>query len=244
MKIIPAIDIIDGRCVRLTQGQFEQVTRYPLSPIKQAKLFEDAGIEYLHLVDLDGAKSGSPKNLKVLEAIATSTQLRVDYGGGLRTVENVEHAKNAGAYQVNLGTAILQSASMRELLIQRFGSHFLIAALDVKDGIVKTSGWTSSTNLSLKETINLLLQAGFCNFTVTDISQDGMLSGAAFDLYQQLLQQFPSLNLTASGGVSSVTELERLSSLPLYGAIVGKALYERVISLNDIKNFVACSPNE
>jgi len=239
MIIIPAIDIIEGVCVRLTKGNFDKVDRYPNSPLEQAKRFEELGATHLHLIDLDGAKVGSCKNLSVLEKICTNTSLKVDFGGGLRTTASIVAARDAGANRVNLGSALLKDSEQPKRWTEEFGSDFLIAALDADNGFLKSNGWLKNSRFHLIDVIESLTEAGIQQFTVTDISRDGMLLGPAFELYAMLLNTFPQINLTASGGVSKADDIAQLGTLPLYGTIVGKAIYEEKISMNELKNLLA-----
>ncbi|RPH34388.1 MAG: 1-(5-phosphoribosyl)-5-[(5-phosphoribosylamino)methylideneamino]imidazole-4-carboxamide isomerase [Bacteroidales bacterium] len=226
MLIIPAIDIIDGKCVRLRKGDYTQTIFYDLSPTDQAKKFEQMGYKYLHLVDLDGAKNGKPQNLKVLENICLNTNLIVDFGGGIRVCEDVSQIINLGASQVNLGTILLSKPELGSELMGKFGSERLIAAIDCEKLKVKTHGWTENSNQDIFSTIEAIKNLGFLNFTVTDISKDGMMLGPAFELYQNILKQFPDIRLRASGGVSSEYDIEILKILNLESVIVGKMLYE------------------
>ncbi len=230
MLIIPAIDIIEGRCVRLRKGDFNQTTFYELSPLDQAKKFEDLGYKNLHLVDLDGAKLGKPLNLKVLEDICLNTNLIVDFGGGIRGCEDINIVINSGASQVNLGTILLSSMEIGFELINRFGTEKLIAALDCENLKIKTHGWKENSNQNIFSTIESISKMGFKNFTVTDISKDGMLQGPNLELYKEILIRYPNINLRASGGVSSMNDINLLNELNLQGVIVGKAIYEELIN--------------
>jgi len=230
MLIIPAIDIIEGRCVRLRKGDFNQTTFYELTPLDQAKKFEDLGYKNLHLVDLDGAKLGKPHNLKVLEYMCQKTNLLIDFGGGIRSCEDINIVINSGASQVNLGTILLSSMEIGFELINRFGTEKLIAALDCENFKIKTHGWKENSNQNIFSVIESISNLGFKNFTVTDISKDGMLLGPAYELYKEILIRFSNINLRASGGVSSIKDINLLNELNLEGAIVGKALYEGLIN--------------
>lgn len=230
MLIIPAIDIIGGRCVRLRKGDYTQSTFYDLSTTDQAKKFEQMGYKYLHLVDLDGAKHGKPQNLKALEGICLNTKLIVDFGGGIRVCEDVSQIINMGASQVNLGTVLLSRPELGFELITKFGNQKLIAAIDCEKLKVKTHGWTENSNQDIFSTIESIQKIGFLNFTVTDISKDGMMQGPAFELYSELQIRFPDIQLRASGGVSSVDDIEKLKKLKLEGVIVGKMFYETIVS--------------
>jgi phosphoribosylformimino-5-aminoimidazole carboxamide ribotide isomerase len=234
MKIIPAIDIINGNCVRLVNGQFDKVTIYRNSPIDQAKYFEEKGAKYLHIVDLSGAKNGKTHQLKLLEAICKSTNLVVDFGGGIRSAEDIQFILDTGCKQVNLGTFLTQNIGETEVLIQRFGSNKLIASLDVDNEMIRINGWVENTQFLLFDMLHSLTNKGFTNFAITDISRDGTLTAPALELYRKILKEFPSINLRASGGVSSENDLCNLRQIGCEGAILGKALYEGVISLETL----------
>lgn len=233
MKLIPAIDLIDGKCVRLFKGDYSTSKVYNDNPVEQAKAFEDAGIEFLHVVDLSGAKVGEPKHLEVLEKICKSTNLKVDFGGGIRTEHNLEDVFNSGAIQVNLGTMLIQKPELASQWIKRFGTEKLIASVDVMHRQVKVAGWQKDSGLPIDSVIQKLIGDGFTYFTVTDIDRDGTLGEPAFDLYKELLTLFPTIKLNASGGVSSQNQLNVLKNIGCDGAIVGKAIYEGKIRLVD-----------
>ncbi len=233
MKLIPAIDLIDGKCVRLYKGDFSQSKVYNPNPVDQAKAFEDAGIEYLHLVDLSGAKAGEPKHLKVLESICKATNLNVDFGGGLRTEQNLKDCFNGGANQVNIGTILIRTPELASVWISRFGTNKLIASVDVLNGMVKVAGWQEESKLQIEDVISRIQNDGFIYFTVTDIDKDGTLGEPNFQLYKQLLAKFPNIKLNASGGVSANDHLMQLDEIGCDGAIVGKAIYEGRIQLID-----------
>lgn len=232
MKLIPAIDLIDGQCVRLTKGDYTSKKVYNSDPLAQAKIFEEAGIEHLHLVDLSGAKAGKPVHLNVLEKISRETKLKVDFGGGIRTAEDITEILNRGARQVNLGTMLIKNMDKAPEWISRFGAESLIASVDVLDHKVKISGWQKDSGLELFPVIEKLIEAGFIYFTVTDIDRDGTLGEPAYQLYKDLLSRFPGIRLNASGGVSAQEQLPKLDQIGCHGAIVGKAIYEGRIVLN------------
>ncbi len=233
MKLIPAIDLIDGKCVRLFKGDYSTSKIYNNNPVEQAKAFEDAGIEFLHIVDLTGAKAGKPKHLEVLEKICKSTKLKVDFGGGIRTEQNLIDILNCGANQVNIGTILIRKPEMASQWIKKFETDKLIASVDVMDRQVKVAGWQEESGLQIDYVIQKLISDGFTNFTVTDINRDGTLGEPAFDIYKELLSQFPAIKLNASGGVSSHNQLDILKDIGCDGAIVGKAIYEGRIRLID-----------
>ena len=231
MKLIPAIDLIDGKCVRLFKGDFAKSKIYNENPVEQAKAFEDAGIEYLHLVDLSGAKAGIPQHLRLLETICNKTSLKVDFGGGLRTKQNLIDCFNSGANQVNVGTILVRNPEVATLWIEKFGAEKLIASVDVRNRKVKVAGWQEQSELLIEELIKNLVNDGFLYFTVTDIDRDGTLGEPAFELYSELIENFPSIKLNASGGVSEKSQLEKLANIGCHGAIVGKGIYEGRITI-------------
>ncbi len=237
MRIIPAIDLIDGQCVRLTQGDYNVKTVYHTDPVEVARSFEAAGITHLHLVDLDGAKKGHIVNHKVLKEICQTTYLKVDFGGGLKSDEDLKIAFDCGAAQVTGGSIAVKSPEQFWGWIEQYGAERIILGADVKDEKIAISGWQDLTNLDLMGFLELHTQAGIKYVICTDISKDGLLQGPSVELYRKIQQRFPSIALIASGGVSSMEDLEVLSSLNLSGAIVGKAIYEGKVNLEDLKAF-------
>ncbi|MBX2954736.1 MAG: 1-(5-phosphoribosyl)-5-[(5-phosphoribosylamino)methylideneamino]imidazole-4-carboxamide isomerase [Cyclobacteriaceae bacterium] len=235
MRIIPAIDIIDGQCVRLSQGDYAQKKVYETNPVAVARSFEEAGLEYLHLVDLDGAKQGKVTNWKVIEAICKNTSLKVDFGGGIKTKSEIRQLLELGVKQVNLGSVAVKEPEKVSIWIDEFGADKIILSADVREERIAISGWTETSSLSIQDFIANYQTIGITYVTCTDISKDGMLSGPNVDLYTKLLKQFPSLNLIASGGVSSLDNLKQLKAAGLYGAIVGKAIYEGRIGLTELQ---------
>ena len=232
MKLIPAIDLIDGKCVRLYKGDYSTSKIYNPNPLDQAKAFEDKGIENLHLVDLSGAKAGYPMHLRVLEQITNCTNLKVDFGGGIRNQQSLEDCLSAGAAQVNLGTVLIHQPQLAPEWIEIFGTKKLIASVDVMNRMVKVSGWQEESNLQIDNVFTRLIKDGFTYFTVTDIDRDGTLGEPAFELYTDLIQKFPSIKLNASGGVSEQSQLDKLQAIGCFGAIVGKAIYEGRIRID------------
>lgn len=235
MIIIPAIDIIEGQCVRLSQGDYAQKKVYETDPVAVARSFEEAGLEYLHLVDLDGAKQGKVTNWKVVEAICKSTSLKVDFGGGIKTKSEIRQLLELGVKQVNLGSVAVKEPEKISIWIDEFGADKIILSADVREERIAISGWTETSSLSIQDFIANYQTIGITYVTCTDISKDGMLAGPNVDLYTKLLKQFPSLNLIASGGVSSLDNLKQLKAAGLYGAIVGKAIYEGRIGLTELQ---------
>lgn len=236
--IIPAIDIIEGKCVRLTKGDYEQKKVYNENPLEVAKQFEGAGLRRLHLVDLDGAKAGDVKNWKTLEQIAAKTNLRIDFSGGIGTKKNLSICFDSGATFAAIGSiAVKDEKTLTEWLIE-FGVEKFIIGADVKDEKLAIRGWTETTELTVFELIETYKLKGVKQFFCTDISKDGLLQGTGIDLYKKIMNQHPSIDLIASGGVSSVNDLLLLREAGCTGAIVGKAFYEKKILLSDIKQFL------
>ncbi len=238
MRIIPAIDIIDGKCVRLTKGDYATQKIYNEDPLEVAKAFEASGVSYLHVVDLDGAKAKSIVNYKVLEKLATRTRLKIDFGGGLKSDEDLNIAFECGAQQITGGSiAVKQSETFKAWLTQ-YGSDKIILGADVKDERIAISGWTETSDQELIPFIQKYQEEGVRYVICTDISKDGMLEGPAFELYQSLLTACPDIKLIASGGVSDIAELPRLSDLGCEGVIIGKAIYEKKISMKSLETYI------
>ena len=235
MELIPAIDLINGKCVRLTQGDYKQKTIYNENPVEVAKSFEGVGIKRLHLVDLDGAKAKSPQNLKVLEAIASQTQLAVDFSGGLSTQQYVTDAFNAGATFIAVGSIALKNPDELAQWITAWGGDKILLAADCKDGFVATHGWQEGSSQEVIPFIASWVQTGLKQGFVTDIAKDGMLQGPSLALFEQILSEVPEFKLIASGGVRNMEDVEELAQKGLSGAIVGKAIYEGNISLKDME---------
>ena len=231
MKIIPAIDIIDGKCVRLSQGDYAHKKVYHENPLEVAKTFADAGIEYLHLVDLDGARQGKVINWRTLEQICQNTLLRVDFGGGIKTKAEVRQVLETGARQINLGSIAVKEPEKVSLWVKEFGADKIILSADVRGELIALHGWTETSSLTITEFITQYQLIGIRYVTCTDIRTDGMLTGPNLELYRMLLDQFPDILLIGSGGVSAVEDLQKLSKIGMYGTIIGKAIYEGRISL-------------
>ncbi len=238
MTIIPAIDIIDGKCVRLTKGDYAQQKIYNEDPLEAALQFEDAGITRLHLVDLDGAKAGEVKNWKVLEKIAGKTKLVIDFSGGISTQKNVEITFNSGATFAAVGSIAVKDEFTFSGWLMTFGADKFIIGADTKDGNIVIRGWTESTTLTVTELIGKYKTKGVKQFFCTDVEKDGLLQGTAIDLYKKILNQHPSIDLIASGGITAVSELDELRQAGCDGAIIGKAIYENRIKLSDLKRFL------
>jgi phosphoribosylformimino-5-aminoimidazole carboxamide ribotide isomerase len=237
MRIIPAIDIIEGKCVRLTKGDYSTQKNYNENPLEVAKAFEAHGIAYLHLVDLDGAKAKHIVNHKVLENLASKTQLKIDFGGGLKSDEDLRIAFECGAQQITGGSIAVKEPQVFNQWLKDYGSDKIILGADVKNEWIATDGWTKTSSLSLFDFLEDYQKQGVKYTICTDISKDGMLMGPAFDLYQKILGQ-TDLKLIASGGVSSIEDLPRLAALGCEGSILGKAIYENRISLKALEHFI------
>ena len=239
MQIIPAIDIIDGKCVRLTEGDYAQKTIYNENPLEVAKSFEDAGIKRLHLVDLDGAKAGVVKNWKILESIALHTKLVIDFGGGIKTDQDVALVFERGASLATIGSIAVANPELFLNWVSTYGAHAFFLGADVKDNLIAVNGWMKTSNIPINDFISGYIEKGITNIFCTDVTKDGKLEGSSTVLYQSLLTMFPNLKLVASGGVSSLQDLETLANIGCAGAIVGKAIYENRISLKALQQFNA-----
>jgi len=237
IQIIPAIDIIDGKCVRLTQGDYNQKKEYHSNPVEVAKMFEDAGIQRLHLVDLDGAKQKQIVNYKVLENITAATKLSVDFGGGLQSDEDLKIAFDAGAKQITAGSIAVKNPEKVQDWLTRFGKDRIILGADTKAGMIAVHGWQETSDLSIQQLMNKFLPFGISYSICTDVAKDGLLQGPSFDLYKQLSEEFPQVNWIASGGVAEFSDIERLDQMGVYGVIVGKAFYEGRITLQQLAQF-------
>ena len=234
MRIIPAIDIIDGKCVRLTQGDYAQKKVYHAHPLEMAKTFEDAGLKFLHLVDLDGAKAGKVINWEVVESITSHTSLSVDFGGGIKTAEEISRLFTLGISQVNLGSIAVKNPELVRQWLDQYGAEKIILSADVKKEMIAISGWLEDSTISVFDFIRDYLAKGVRYVTCTDISTDGMLQGPNVALYRKLLDTFPDIRLIASGGVSGAKDLEDLRKISVDGVIVGKAIYEGRLSLDKL----------
>ena len=239
MKIIPAIDIIDGKCVRLSQGNYSTSKIYNENPLEVAKEFQDHGIQYLHLVDLDGAKSKHIVNYKVLEKIASGTDLKIDFGGGLKSDEDLKIAFNSGASQITGGSIAVKDPETFFAWLEKYGSEKIILGADAKDRKVAISGWLEDSGRDLLPFIQQYVEKGVEYVICTDVSKDGMLQGPSFDLYEEILSEVPGVKLIASGGIAEFDDLPRLQELGCEGAILGKAIYEGRISLKQLEKFIS-----
>ncbi|MEA4975759.1 MAG: 1-(5-phosphoribosyl)-5-[(5-phosphoribosylamino)methylideneamino]imidazole-4-carboxamide isomerase [Paludibacter sp.] len=238
IEIIPAIDLIDGKCVRLSQGDYQQKTIYNENPLEVAKMFADAGIRRLHLVDLDGAKAHHIVNHKVLETIASKTNLIIDFGGGLKSDDDLRIAFECGASMVTGGSIAVKNPEVFASWIEKFGGEKIILGADVKDEKIAVGGWIETTDLELMPFIQNYMGKGISKVICTDISKDGMLSGPATGLYKKMLEQEPSLYLIASGGVSSIRDIEILIENKVPAVITGKAIYEGKIKLPELAKYL------
>ena len=238
MEIIPAIDIIEGKCVRLTKGDYQQKKVYNENPLEVAKEFEAIGLKRLHLVDLDGARAGDVKNWKVLEQISSKTELLIDFSGGISTSKNVHICFDSGAAYAAVGSIAVKDEKMLTEWFNEFGIEKFIIGADVKEEKLAIKGWTETTELSVFDLIENYKTKGVKQFFCTDISKDGLLQGTGIDLYKKILNSHPSIDLIASGGVSSINDLLLLREAGCSGAIVGKAIYEKKILLKDLKLFI------
>ena len=240
IEIIPAIDIIDGKCVRLSQGDYAQKTVYNENPLEVANMFQDAGIKRLHLVDLDGAKAHHIVNYKVLETIATHTSLVIDFGGGLKSDNDLRIAFECGASMVTGGSIAAKNPETFISWIQQFGGEKIILGADVHNEKIAVGGWLETTNLDLLPYINNYVEKGISKVICTDISKDGMLQGTSVELYKKILAEFPDLYLIASGGVSNMNDILLLAENNVPAVITGKAIYEGKITLKEINQYI-CS---
>jgi len=236
--IIPAIDLIDGKCVRLSQGDYDKKIIYNEQPLEVAKMFEDIGIKRLHLVDLDGAKKGAVVNQKVLETIALKTNLIIDFGGGIKTDESIQSVFDAGAHMATIGSIAVKNKKLFYSWLKKYGAKKIMLGADVKDEKIAVGGWLESTDISIIDFINENLSNGIENIFCTDISKDGLLQGPGIDLYKKIISHFSSIKLIASGGVSGIKDLHQLKEMGCSGVIVGKAIYEGKIGINELKKMI------
>lgn len=238
IEIIPAIDIIDGKCVRLTEGDYSKKTVYSDDPVSVAKSFEQSGVKRLHLVDLDGAKSGSVKNLRVLERIASSTKLVIDFGGGVKTENEMNSVISAGASFVTVGSLAAKSPQVFETWLTNQGVDNYFIGADVRNGKIAVSGWLEQTDIDVIEFIRDLMNKRVHYFFCTDISKDGKLEGPAEELYRMIIARCPGIRLVASGGISNWDDIRCMEKLGCEGVIIGKAFYENRITLKEIEKFI------
>lgn len=235
MEIIPAIDIIEGKCVRLTHGDYNQKKIYNEHPLSVARQFEDAGLQRLHLVDLDGAKAGAVKNWKVLETLAGKTRMVIDFGGGIKSEKDVTIVFESGAALATVGSMAVKQKETFERWLQTWGADKFLLGADVKNEKLTISGWTEQTDIWIYDFIDSYQQKGVTQIFCTDVSKDGALEGPATELYKSIVEKFPALHFIASGGVSSLDDVYRLQEAGCKGVIIGKAIYEGRVALNDLK---------
>lgn len=239
MQIIPAIDIMEGKSVRLVQGNYDRVTVYDNDPLDTALRFEDAGLKRLHLVDLDGAKAGLVKNWKVLEKLASKTNLIIDFSGGISDLRNLQIAFDSGAAIASVGSMAVREEGMVTEWLDMFGTDRFIIAADVKDELIVIKGWTETTKLYVYDLIRRYVEKGVQHFFCTDVNLDGMLKGPSIPLYKKILEELPSIRLIASGGVATLEDIENIAEAGCDAVIIGKALHENRIRLADLKPFVS-----
>jgi phosphoribosylformimino-5-aminoimidazole carboxamide ribotide isomerase len=238
MRIIPAIDIINGKCVRLSKGDYATEKIYNENPLEVAKMFEDHGIKHLHLVDLDGAKASHIVNYKVLETIASNTNLAIDFGGGLKSDDDLKIAFESGANQITGGSIAVKNPEIFKSWLQKYGADKIILGADANNEKVAIGGWLEESDKELIPFIQSYVKEGVSYVICTDISKDGMLQGPSFDLYQKILNTTKNIKLIASGGISTFDELPRLAEMGCEGTIVGKAIYEHKISMKQLENYI------
>ena len=237
MEIIPAIDIIEGKCVRLTQGDYSQQKIYNENPLEVAKQFEDAGLKRLHLVDLDGARLKRVVNWKVLETIASKTRLQIDFGGGLQAAKDVQILFDSGAALATVGSMAVKNEEEFLRWLTLFGANRFLLGADVKEKKIAIHGWKETTEKDILDFIAHYAERGVGQVFCTDVSKDGKLEGPSINLYREIIEQFPSLYFIASGGVASVSDLDKLREIGCKGAILGKAIYENRINLKELQTF-------
>jgi len=233
MRIIPAIDIICGKCVRLTKGDYSTQKIYSENPLDMAKIFEDAGIQYLHVVDLDGAKAKQIVNYKILEVLASQTNLNVDFGGGIKSENDIKTAFECGAKQITVGSIAAQNQDLMLEWLMKYGAEKIILGADCKNRRIATNGWLENSNLDVISFIKDYENKGAKYSIVTDIDKDGMLSGPAFELYEEILTD-TTISLIASGGITTIKDVQKLKNIGCEGAIIGKAIYEGTINLKEL----------
>jgi len=238
LEIIPAIDIIDGQAVRLQKGDYSLKTFYSNNPLDIAKQFEDAGLTRLHLVDLDGAKAKQVVNLNVLEKIASNTSLKVDFGGGIKSDKDIESVFKSGAKFATIGSIAVTDPELLNKWIDKYGAENLILGADVKNMKIAISGWLSITDINLDKFIKSYINKGIKQVICTDINKDGMLKGPSVSLYSKLVNKFPEIKIIASGGISKVNDFDQLHEIGIKSAILGKAFYDGLIKLTDLKRFI------
>ena len=235
MEIIPAIDIIEGKCVRLTQGDYSQKKVYNENPLEVAKEFEDAGLKRLHLVDLDGAKAGQVKNWKVLESLAGKTSLVIDFGGGVKAEKDAQIIFDSGAAMITIGSMAVKDEETFVSWLKKYGTEKFLLGADVKDEKIAVHGWLETTDVWIYDFIRKYIEHGVQQIFCTDVAKDGVLLGPSIELYKTIIQKFPELHFIASGGVSNIEDVYALEEINCKGVIIGKAIYEGRIKLSELK---------
>ncbi|MBE6198961.1 MAG: 1-(5-phosphoribosyl)-5-[(5-phosphoribosylamino)methylideneamino]imidazole-4-carboxamide isomerase [Rikenellaceae bacterium] len=238
VEIIPAIDIIEGRCVRLSQGDYAQTKVYDASPVDMAKRYADCGVKRIHVVDLDGAKSSSPRNLKTLEKMAVGADVEIEWGGGIKSEESLRALFDYGATYAIVGSVAAQNQMLFAEWLARYGGERMVLGADVRDGKVAVNGWQQEVELTIDDLVGEFLPMGLSQVICTDISRDGMLQGPSFELYTRLQEQYGAVDFTVSGGISAMKDIEECDRLGLRKVIVGKAIYENRITLKDIERWL------
>lgn len=238
MELIPAIDLIDGRCVRLTQGDYGQTKIYDAEPVDMARRYADCGVRRLHIVDLDGAKAKAPCNLRTLEKVVAATGLDVEWGGGIKDSVAMQQVVDAGASRVICGSVAVDNPELFAQWLQEYGASRVILGADIRDGRVATHGWLKDGGMGVEELVEKFLPYNLSQLICTDISRDGMLQGPNLPLYEQLQQRFPMVDVTLSGGVSSMDDLKRARECGVRAAIIGKAIYEGRITLKELERWL------
>ncbi|UFK98171.1 1-(5-phosphoribosyl)-5-[(5-phosphoribosylamino)methylideneamino]imidazole-4-carboxamide isomerase [Kaistella faecalis] len=233
MRIIPAIDIIGGKCVRLTKGDYATQKIYSENPLDMAKMFEDVGVKYLHVVDLDGAKAKQIVNNKTLDLLASQTGLQIDFGGGIKTETDIKTAFECGAKQITVGSIAAQNSTLMLEWLMKYGAEKIILGADCKNRMIATNGWLESSNLDVVDFVKEFNNNGVKYSIVTDIDKDGMLSGPAFELYKEILKE-TKIKLIASGGITTIEDVQKLKIMGCEGAVIGKAIYEGTINLKEL----------
>lgn len=237
IQIIPAIDLMNGSCVRLEQGRFENKKKYSIDPVEKAMEWENSGLERLHIVDLDGAKNGNTSNLKTVKEICKHTRMKVDYGGGIRATTDLDELFSIGISYITIGSIAVKKPDLFRQWMDTYGPEKFILAADVKEESIAISGWQETTGMAIFELINAFEKYGLQQVMCTDISRDGMLKGVSTELYRKLKQEYPKLNIIASGGVTSIDDVCNLEKEKIDAVIVGKALFEDKIKSETLNNF-------
>ncbi len=237
MQIIPAIDIINGKCVRLTEGDYALQKIYHDHPVEVALQFESAGFTRLHIVDLDGAKAGTVTNWKVLEDIASKTTMKIDFGGGIKTEIDLQNCFNAGATYATIGSLAVKNKLLLASWIKKYGAEHFFLGADVKDNFIAINGWMETSDIKIEKLLEYYIELGLNYVFCTDVSKDGKLEGPAINLYKKIIELFPTVQLVASGGVSSINDVKALQKIGCKGVIIGKAIYENRITLNELSKY-------